>query len=195
MYIRILSKPVGEEGIRYDAIKDNSKLYFNQRHCHRRNGFRDFSGIQKTVLLIPKTPHGIFWAILLRRPGQKHPPKLRAEACHCKTHRGTPRGWGRCIVTGTGIIRPSVSQIKEKAPLLPKVQTGNAHQHKKFTDNHHPKAKTLIKLCKPPIICRHIWIISALAGQIPMAQQQRRTRRCSSTVPIWTLFRTALAAK
>ena len=53
MYIRILSKPVGEEGIRYDAIKDNSKLYFNQRHCHRRNGFRDFSGIQKTVLLIP----------------------------------------------------------------------------------------------------------------------------------------------
>ena len=112
------------------------------------------------------------------------PPKLRAGACHCKTHRGTPRGRGRCIVTGTGTVRPSVSQIKEKAPLLPKVQTGNAHQHKKFTDNHHPKAKTLIKLCKPPIICRHIWIISALAGQIPMAQQQRRTRRCSSTVPI-----------
>ncbi len=209
MYIQILSKPVGEEGIRYDAIKDNSKLYFNQRHCHRRNGFRDFSGLQKTVLLIPKTPHGIFpesglrfpcyslsgagggtghdaasapfrdveylsqeiqkikeegfgrsmelqgddeitllCAVInemsvqlrekeerekrqqqsknelitnvshdLRRPGQKHPPKLRAGACHCKTHRGTPRGQGQCIITGTGTVRPSVSQIKEKSPL------------------------------------------------------------------------------
>ncbi len=53
----------------------------------------------------------------LRRPGQKRPPKLRAGACHCKTHRGTPRGQGQCIVTGTGTVRPSVSQIKEKSPL------------------------------------------------------------------------------
>ena len=68
MSIRILSRPVGEEGIRYDGITNNTKLYFNQRHCHRRNGFRDFPGLQKTVLLIPKTPHGIFPEGSLRLP-------------------------------------------------------------------------------------------------------------------------------
>lgn len=61
--------------------------------------------------------------------------------------------WIICPICGRKIhnkIRKNT--VLKNCPLYCPKRAENAHQRKGFADNRHPKAGTLIKLCKPPIM-------------------------------------------